>query len=389
MRDSLKRWLKAALRPFVRPVLNRLRQIVREEVQAGVAGQALCANQVMVESHSACSPPDRRNVLAGTSMRMRPLGSSVLNASVVVLGIWDKSFGPCGMENEKNVISTIHAALDHGINYLDTAACYGPSELILGKAIKGRRDKVIISTKCGILEPGALYYERGTPHFNSTLRRCLAPESIRREVENSLQRLGVDYIDLLVTHWQDPATPIEESMNELERLKKEGKIRAIGCSSATPAEMDQYRSCGTLDVAHGWYSMLRRNVEEDVLPYCAEHGMAFVAWWALARGMLSGDYGPEYIFETGDTRQSDDKCSVQNRERIQIFLQALRPMADHYRLTFAQLVLAWTIAQPGCTHTLTGVASVKQVEENAIAGMLALSEMDLAYIKNALSLYLN
>ena len=274
-----------------------------------------------------------------------------------------------------------------GINYIDTARSYGESEVLLGKALKGHRDKVIVCTKCGILVSNDPYYELGADHFGTELRRNLSAASIRTEIETSLRRMDVDYIDILMTHWPDPNTPVEETVDTLNTLKKEGKIRAIACANVTSVEMDIYRASDACCLTSNCYSMLKRDLEKTFFPYCAEHGVAFAAYGALASGMLTGMYGPEYIFGNDDHRKNDILCTSEKRKCIQEFLQAIRPMVKDYGLTFAQLAYAWVLSQPGCTHVLSGAVNIKQVKENAAVGMVTLSETDLAYIKSALDVY--
>ncbi len=181
-------------------------------------------------------------------MRYRPLGQSGIEASVVALGAWAIGGWYWGGTDETQSIDAIHAALDAGINFIDTAPAYGlgRSETIVGKAIAGRRDQVVIATKCGVV----WHTQEGKPHIqqhNKQTYRYLGAESIRYEIEESLRRLQTDYIDLYQTHWQDPTTPIEETMEALLELKEQGKIRAIGVCNATADDMERYRKLGPLD----------------------------------------------------------------------------------------------------------------------------------------------
>ncbi|MGB4019461.1 MAG: aldo/keto reductase, partial [Syntrophomonadaceae bacterium] len=181
-------------------------------------------------------------------MQQRNLGTSGLSASVVAIGTWAIGGWRWGGTDEAESIRAIHAALDAGINFLDTAPAYGLglSEEIVGKALKGKRDQAVIATKCGMVwhtDQGTYFLDQ----YNKPIHKYLGPESIRYEVELSLQRLQTDYIDLYQTHWQDITTPIEETMGELVRLKEEGKIRAIGVCNATVDEMERYRKLGAVD----------------------------------------------------------------------------------------------------------------------------------------------
>jgi aryl-alcohol dehydrogenase-like predicted oxidoreductase len=184
----------------------------------------------------------------GAKMRYRSLGKSGIEASVVGLGSWAIGGWMWGGAEEAESVRAIHAAIDAGVNLIDTAPVYGfgVSEEVVGKAIRDRRDKVVLATKCGLVwheEKGEFFFASDEKHPTDDGRikvyRRLAPDTIRREVEWSLKRLGTDRIDLLQTHWQDSTTPIAATMHTLMELKKEGKIRAIGCSNATPEQMDE------------------------------------------------------------------------------------------------------------------------------------------------------
>ena len=214
--------------------------------------------------------------------------------------------------------------------------------------------------------------------------RYLAPASIRREVEQCLHRLGTDYIDLLQTHWQDGSTPIAETMACLMDLKREGKIRAIGCSNATVQQMDAYRAAGQLDVDQELYSMFDRKYEGANLAYCAEHKVSFLAYSPLSQGLLTGKIGPERTFGAGDQRNSKPRFSVENRKRIAGMLATFAPLAEKYQCTVGQLVIGWTVAQPGCTHALVGARTPEQVKENLKGGDVVVSPEDCAFMRDML-----
>lgn len=314
-------------------------------------------------------------------MQQRYLGTSKLKASVVAIGTWAIGGWRWGGTDEADSIRAIHAALDAGINFIDTAPAYGLglSEEIVGKALQGKRDQAIIATKCGLV----WHTDRGThffDEFGKPVNKYLGPDSIRYEVEQSLQRLQTDYIDLYQTHWQDVTTPIEDSMAELLRLKEEGKIRAIGVCNATVAEMERYRSLGSIESDQEKYSMLDRKLEVENLPWCQEKNIAFLAYSPLAQGLLTGKMGPERVFSGDDQRNTNPRYSVENRQRIQTLLNGIQPYADKYGLTLGQAVIAWTIAQPGVTHALVGARTVEQAIENAGAGKVELDNDDVEAI---------
>jgi len=330
-------------------------------------------------------------------MRMRPLGKSGIEASTVAIGTWVMGGWMWGGADESESISAVHAALDEGINLLDTAPIYGfgHSEIVVGKAIKDRRDKVVIATKCSMVinAPGGRSVGRSTAagpseHGHLEIKIWNNPESIRNEVELSLKRLGTDYIDLYQTHWQEQETPIEDTMGALMKLKEEGKIRAIGVCNATPEEMDRYRSVGQLDSDQEQYSMIHRKMEggsfqgEDGLPdqlgYCKSNEVAVLAYSPLVLGLLTGKVGPEREFPKSDLRSSQKRFSKGNRQKVADLLSQFQPIADKHSCSIAQLVIAWTVHQPGLTHALVGARTPQQAKENAGAGRITLDAEDLA-----------
>jgi len=327
-------------------------------------------------------------------MLMRPLGQSGIEASAVGFGAWAIGGWMWGGSEESEAVRAIHTAIDSGVNLIDTAAIYGfgLSEQIVGRAIADRRDRVVLATKCTmVIDPNV-----GEEKFNSTaagpdplglipVRIHAHPDSIRRECDASLQRLGIDHIDLYQTHWQTDTTPIADTMGALMELKQAGKIRAIGVSNATSKHMDEYRKLGPIDSDQEHYSMLRRHIEQDQLPYCHEHNIAVLAYSPLARGLLTGKVGPEREFGLGDHRREIEAFSVENRKRVQEFLDQIGPIAQDHGLTLAQLVIAWTVHQPGLTHALVGARNQKQAEENAAAGEAVLSQDELDAINQALA----
>ncbi len=318
-------------------------------------------------------------------MRHRALGQSGIEASVVALGAWAIGGWYWGGTDEAQSIDAIHAALDAGINFIDTAPAYGlgRSETIVGKALAGRRDQVVIATKCSLV----WHIQKGKPHmqqYNKQIYRYLGAESIRYEVEQSLKRLQTDYIDLYQTHWQDPTTSIEQTMGTLLELKEEGKIRAIGVSNATVEDMEQYRQIAPLSSDQERYSVLDRHIEEEQLPYCRTHNVAVLAYSPLEQGLLTGKVTTEREFAEDDRRLEKPGFDISNRRKINTMLKEdFQPIADRHGLTLAQLAIAWTIAQPGLTHALVGARNPQQAAENAAAGDVILSSKESAAMNQA------
>ena len=330
-------------------------------------------------------------------MQMRPLGGSGIMASVVGFGAWAIGGWMWGGNEEKDSIDAIHAALDNGINLIDTAPMYGMgrSEELVGKVLKGSlRHKAVLATKCALewdgTAKGGVYHFSADDHGKAEddraqykVMRNARPEVIRKGLEDSLRRLQTDVIDLFQTHWQDPSTPVEDTMAELIKMQKEGKIRAIGCCNASTEDMDRYRSVGRLDTDQEKYSMLDRDREKDNLPYCAKHAIAHLAYSPLAQGLLTGAVGPDRVFNPTDNRNKLPRFSVENRVKVAEFLKVIQPIADDHRLTLGQLVTAWTVAQPGSSHALLGARNAKQAAENAKGGQVALEAGAVAAISRA------
>ncbi len=335
-------------------------------------------------------------------MHTRPLGQSGIEASVVAIGTWVMGGWMWGGADENDSIKAIHAALDAGVSLLDTAPIYGfgHSESVVGKAIKDRRDHVVLATKCAMVinAPGGRSVGRSTAagpseHGHLEIKIYNHPDSIKPEVELSLKRLQTDHIDLYQTHWQEEETPLEDTMGALLELKQQGKIRAIGVCNATPAQMDRYRSVGPLDSDQEQYSMIHRKLEggsfqsEDGLPdqlgYCKDNNIAVLAYSPLVLGLLTGKVGPERKFPESDLRSKQKRFSQPNRQKIADLLAQFQPIADKHRCTMAQLVIAWTVSQPGLTHALVGARTPEQAIDNAGAGSITLDAEDLG-LMNAL-----
>jgi len=289
-----------------------------------------------------------------------------------------------GTDVQKSVRS-IHTSLDAGVNFIDTAPAYGLglSERIVGEAVRGRRDKVILATKCGLVwhtGKGTFFVDQN----GARIHRYLGADSIRYEVEQSLRRLETDYIDLYQTHWQDSTTPIEETMGTLLDLKKQGKIRAIGVSNVSLGELKENIQCGALTSDQFRYSMLHREAEQDILPYCAQANIGTLTYMSLEQGLLTGKIGMDRQFAPEEFRSNsawNNWLIPDNRRRVLNLLASWQDLTDKYHCTLSQLVIAWTAAQPGVTHVLAGARNLTQLSENAKAGELDLEPADLIRIR--------
>jgi len=339
-------------------------------------------------------------------MKLRPLGKSNINASVVGFGAWALGGWSWGGADEQESIRAIHAFLDAGGSLIDTAPVYGfgRSEEVVGKAIADRRDRVVLATKCAMRwELTDEQKKRAHKKFTTTEKTYDQPgqrseesfdiyiyagaDGIRQEVERSLQRLQTDYIDLYQTHWQDDSVPIEEKVGVLEDLKRAGKIRAIGVSNATPEQIDAYGKFGEVDVDQEKYSMLDRAMEDSNLPKCDRENIAFLAYSPLSQGLLTGKIDPDREYPEGDQRRYRERFKPDNVRKVQSMLKRIRPIARNHDLSFAQLTMAWTLAQRGCSHVLCGARNPQQAVDNAAAGSVELGENELAKITEAVNGY--
>jgi aryl-alcohol dehydrogenase-like predicted oxidoreductase len=265
----------------------------------------------------------------------------------------------------------------------------------VGEAIKGLpRDKVQILTKYGMRWNLA----KGNFDFRSAdnsgkpidIYRYAGRESIIEEVENSLRRLGTDYIDLYQIHWPDLTTPIQETMETVAELIKQGKVRYAGVSNYNVEQLKEAQKYVDIVSNQVPYSMVLRDIEEDVVPYCMEEGVSILAYSPLERGLLTGKMKPGNVFQKGDHRADLYFFTDENIERTNRFLERIRPLAVKKGVTLSQLVLSWTISQPGITIALAGARTEKQSIENAGAGAIDLSLGDIAFINWELSgLFLN
>ena len=261
----------------------------------------------------------------------------------------------------------IKAAYGAGITTFDTAAVYGNghSEKIVGNALQDVRDKVVIATKV----------------FSNQLKYQQVIDACHR----SLKNLNTDYIDLYQIHWPPGSfgakpVPLEETMGALSDLKAQGKIRAIGVSNFSRAQMEKATKYGKIDSLQPPYSLFWRKVEADALPYCLENNITLLAYSSMAQGLLTGKFGPDHKFAKGDHRFRNKLFQPQNYERVQKALEKLRPIAKANNITLGQLALAWIISQPGLC-AIAGARNADQAAQNAAAANVSLSKQDLAAVE--------
>jgi len=277
-----------------------------------------------------------------------------IDASRIVLGTWAIGGWMWGGSDEEESIRTIHAALDQGINVIDTAPVYGfgRSEEIVGKALarRGGRDRLVIATKV------ALEWRDGKVFRNATAAR------LETEIEASLRRLGTDTIDLYQVHWPDPLVPIEETAAAMAKFHRQGKIRAIGVSNFSPEQMDIFRQAAPLQSCQPPYNLFERHIERDVLPYCKEKGIALLAYGALCRGLLSGKMTADRKFEGDDLRKIDPKFKQPRFNRYLGAVDKLNRFArERYGKNVMALAVRWILDQ-GVDFALWGARHPGQVE---------------------------
>jgi len=323
-------------------------------------------------------------------MEKKALGNSGLQVSPIVFGAWAIGGWMWGGADKKDSMRAIHSCLDHGISSLDTAPIYGfgYSEKLVGEAIKGKRDSYEILTKAGMRweeKKGEYFF---TTNDNSGIQRDIytysGRDSIIAECEDSLKRLGTDYIDLYQIHWPDKTTPIEEAMEAFRILMEQGKIRAAGVSNYSVEQMERAKSVVELASNQVPYSMVRRDIEQDVVPWCLENNCGILAYSPLQRGLLTGKITPDYPFAPGDSRPETAHFKINNLIQTNKFLDKIAPLAEEKGATLSQLVIAWTLRQPGITVALVGARNEEQVKQNAGAIELHLSDKEMDTINQSL-----
>lgn len=320
-------------------------------------------------------------------MEYRKLGKSELDLSVVTFGAWAAGGMMWGGTDHKGSVDAMRASYDLGVTTFDTAPVYGMgySEQLVGEAIKGLpRDKVQILTKFGLSWDSTLgeYYFDTVSNDGKLVNiyRNARKECIIKECEASLKHLGTDYIDLYQIHWSDPTTPVSESMEAVAKLIEQGKVRYAGVCNYSVDLMKEASNHVPLVSEQVPYSMVKRGIEAEIVPYCLSHELGILAYSPLQRGLLTGKMRPGHTFEPNDSRIGQIWYKDENLRRINAFLKTLKPLAEAKNATLGQLVIRWTIEQPGITVALVGARNADQAVENAAAVQVHLSSEELAFI---------
>lgn len=309
-------------------------------------------------------------------MKLCEYGKTGIMITPIGLGTWVMGGSWWGGSDKEESKATILAALESGINLVDTAPAYGQgiAETIVGEAIKefGRKN-VILSTKAGLR-----WDEKG-----DVTRNC-SPESLEYELDMSMQRLQTDYIDIYHLHWPDFKTPMKDVMRKMNEFKKAGKIRAVAVSNLSIEQMQECLEEGYLDGCQPPLNMFERESEKEILPLCQQNQLGVLSYGAICRGLLSGKFTKESQFKEGDMRSFDPKFQPSNFEQYINAVEDLKKVAAELNISVAQLAVAWTFHQKGVTCALVGARRPEQIKENAAAGDVKLEQDTLDKIEQIL-----
>ena len=308
-------------------------------------------------------------------MELSQLGQTEIRITPVAMGCWPITGITSIDVNEADSLATLEAAFEAGINFFDTAYCYGfegQSERMIGRTFRSRRDQIVIATK------GGIHWE------NRKQARDGSPATLKRQCDESLQRLGTDRVELLYLHAPDPNVPVAESAGALKELLDAGKTRAAGLSNATLAQLAEFAAVCPLTAYQPHYNMLQREIEADQLPWCRAHHVSVIVYWPLMKGLLAGHLPRDHVFDPQDGRRKYPMFQGEEWQKNQDFLDKLRPIAAAAGRSLAELVINWTIHQPGITAALCGAKRPAQIRANAGGMGWRLSESQLARIRQAL-----
>jgi aryl-alcohol dehydrogenase-like predicted oxidoreductase len=309
------------------------------------------------------------------STEYRQLGQTGIRITPVAMGCWPISGITSIDVNEADSLATLTAAFDAGINFFDAAYCYGyegESERMIARALGPHRDQIVIATK------GGIHWENGKQV------RDARPPTLQRQCEESLRRLNTDRVELLYLHAPDPQVPVAESAGALRDLLAAGKTRAVGLSNATPEQLREFAAVCPLSAYQPHYNMLQREIEASHLPWCRENHVSMIVYWPLMKGLLAGNLPRDHIFDSRDGRRKYPMFHGDEWHKNHDFLDKLRPIAAESGKSVAELVINWTIHQPGITAALCGAKRPAQIQANAGGMGWRLTDDQLARIGQAL-----
>lgn len=310
------------------------------------------------------------------TQQRRPIGQTDIQVSPVAMGCWPIAGMTSVDVNEADSLKTLRAAVDSGVNFFDTAYGYGTngeSERLISQALGADRESIVMATK------GGMHWDNsGNREFDGSPRRLIA------QCDESLQRLGTDYIDLLYLHAPDANVPVSESAGALKQLMDAGKTRSVGVSNFDVPQLEEFHAVCPISAVQPHYNMLQREIEDDILPWCKSNHASAMIYWPLMKGLLAGKLARDHVFVPGDGRAKYPMFQGDEWNRNQDFLDDLRQIAASISATVAQLVVAWTIAQPGITAALCGAKRAYQIEESAGAMEIELDAATSQKITDAL-----
>lgn len=320
-------------------------------------------------------------------MEYRKLVHTDLSLSVITFGSWAAGGWMWGKTDHQTAVNAIRAAYNLGVTSIDTAPIYGQgeSERIVGEAIRDiPRDRVQILTKYGMrwdLAKGDFAFKSKDNQGNPIdIYKYAGKESVIKECEDSLRRLGTDYIDLYQIHWPDSTTPMSETFEAVERLIEQGKVRYAGVCNYDAALLEDAAKVTNLVSDQIPYSMVNRGMDRDTIPYCMRNQKSVIVYSPLERGLLTGKMYPGYSFAEGDHRKNNPFFTDENIKKTETFLEKLKPLADEKGATLSQLVIRWTIEHPGITVALVGARNSEQAIQNAKAADVVLTAEEIQFI---------
>jgi len=307
---------------------------------------------------------------------LRPIGKTDILVTPIAMGCWPITGITSIGTTEAAGLATLEAAVDAGINFFDTAYCYGyegQSETMIRQALGHRRDESVIATK------GGTHYE------NRKQAKDARPEAIKRECEESLTRLGTDRVELYYLHAPDPNVPVAESAGAFRELLEAGKILSVGVSNFSKVQLEEFAAVCPISAYQPHYNMLQREIEDSQLPWCVANDVSTMVYWPLMKGLLAGKLPRDFVFDEKDGRKKYPMFQGEEWERNQDFLDRLRPIAEEAGRTVAQLVINWTIHRAGITVALCGAKRADQIQETAAAMGWSLTADQTAQVDAAIS----
>lgn len=306
---------------------------------------------------------------------LRRIGLTDIYVTPVAMGCWPITGITSVDVEEQHSLATLSAAFESGINFFDTAYCYGyagESERMIARVLGQHRSQIVIATK------GGIHWEQGKQVKDGS------PATLQRQCEESLRRLQTDYVDLLYLHAPDPQIPVAVSADALRKLLEAGKTRSVGVSNFSRQQLQEFSQVCPIAAYQPHYNMLQREIELEQLPWCVEHDVSVVCYWPLMKGLLAGKLSRDHVFAPRDGRQKYPMFHGDEWHRNQDFLDRLRPIAAETGKTVAQLVINWTIHQCGITSALCGAKRPDQIQDNAGSMGWKLADEQMARINQAL-----